>query len=107
MDNDGMEPTSTILIVDDDRDIRSLLADYLESNGYRALCAADGAAMWKLLDAEKECNIKLTESLAMSPASSVSGLFFANPKSIYFQVGKITEEQVTKLKKSLIFYFYC
>src|SRR5471032_531226 len=45
-----MEPTSTILIVDDDRDIRSLLADYLESNGYRALCAGDGAAMWKLLE---------------------------------------------------------
>ena len=45
-----MEPTSTILIVDDDRDIRTLLADYLESNGYRALCAADGTAMWKLLD---------------------------------------------------------
>lgn len=45
-----MEPTSTILIVDDDRDIRTLLADYLESNGYRALCAADGTAMWKMLD---------------------------------------------------------
>ena len=38
------------LIVDDDRDIRSLLADYLESNGYRALAAADGLAMWKLLE---------------------------------------------------------
>ena len=45
-----MEPTSTILIVDDDRDIRTLLADYLESNGYRALCAPDGVAMWKTLD---------------------------------------------------------
>lgn len=50
--------------------------------------------MWELLDAEKECNVKLTESLAMLPASSVSGLYFANPKSTYFQVGKITEEQV-------------
>jgi two-component system OmpR family response regulator len=38
------------LIVDDDRDIRSLLADYLEANGYRALAAADGNAMWKTLD---------------------------------------------------------
>ena len=45
-----MEPTSTILIVDDDRDIRSLLADYLETNGYRTLGAADGTAMWKILD---------------------------------------------------------
>lgn len=51
--------------------------------------------MWKLLDAENQCQVKLTESLAMSPASSVSGLYFANPKSVYFQVGKITEEQVT------------
>ena len=45
-----MEPTSTILIVDDDRDIRSLLADYLETNAYRTLGAADGTAMWKILD---------------------------------------------------------
>jgi len=45
-----MEPTSSILIVDDDRDIRTLLADYLESNGYRTYGAADGTGMWKLLD---------------------------------------------------------
>ncbi|MES2115194.1 MAG: response regulator, partial [Pseudomonadota bacterium] len=45
-----MESLSTILIVDDDRDIRSLLADYLETNGYRTLGAADGTAMWKVLD---------------------------------------------------------
>jgi two-component system OmpR family response regulator len=44
-----MDPISTILIVDDDRDIRTLLADYLETNGYRAACAADGVAMWKAL----------------------------------------------------------
>jgi two-component system OmpR family response regulator len=45
-----MDPISTILIVDDDRDIRTLLADYLEANGYRTQCAADGNGMWKLLD---------------------------------------------------------
>jgi two-component system OmpR family response regulator len=45
-----MDNPSTILIVDDDRDIRSLLADYLEANGYRALAAGDGNAMWKTLD---------------------------------------------------------
>lgn len=50
--------------------------------------------MWKLLDAENECQIQLTESLAMNPAASVSGLYFAHPESLYFQVGKITEEQV-------------
>src|SRR5450830_1917788 len=48
-----MEPTSSILIVDDDRDIRTLLADYLETNGYRTFGAADGVAMWKLLDETK------------------------------------------------------
>lgn len=38
--------------------------------------------------------IKLTESLAMHPAAAVSGLYFSNPKSTYFAVGKITKEQV-------------
>jgi two-component system, OmpR family, response regulator len=45
-----MENTPRILVVDDDRDISSLLADYLEKNGYRTLTAADGKAMWKALD---------------------------------------------------------
>ncbi|TWI60758.1 two-component system OmpR family response regulator [Pseudoduganella lurida] len=48
-----MEPTPSILIVDDDRDIRTLLAEYLETNGYRTHGAADGTAMWKLLDETK------------------------------------------------------
>ena len=38
--------------------------------------------------------IRLTESLAMTPAAAVSGLYFSNPKSSYFAVGKITHEQV-------------
>ena len=45
-----MESLSTILIVDDDREIRSLLAEYLEGNNYRALTAMDGAVMWKTLE---------------------------------------------------------
>lgn len=48
-----MEPSNTLLIVDDDRDIRSLLADYLETHGYTALTAADGNAMWTMLDQHK------------------------------------------------------
>jgi two-component system OmpR family response regulator len=48
-----MEPTVTILIVDDDRDIRTLLADYLDSNGYRTLTAADGSAMWAMLEQKR------------------------------------------------------
>lgn len=39
--------------------------------------------------------IGLTESLAMTPASAVSGLYFSNPKSKYFAVGKICKDQVT------------
>jgi len=45
-----MENPAQILIVDDDREIRTLLAEYLEKNGCRTLTAADGKAMWKTLD---------------------------------------------------------
>jgi two-component system OmpR family response regulator len=46
-----METPATILIVDDDREIGMLLAEYLEKNGYRTAVAADGKAMWKTLEA--------------------------------------------------------
>lgn len=49
--------------------------------------------MWKLLEANK-IGIKLTESLAMSPAASVSGLYFAHPKSSYFATGKLDKDQI-------------
>jgi len=49
-----------------------------------------------LLDAEKEAGIKLTESFAMYPASSVSGYYFSNPESKYFGLGKIEKDQVTE-----------
>ncbi|GIL82179.1 hypothetical protein Vretimale_7178 [Volvox reticuliferus] len=51
-------------------------------------------AMWRLLDAEATTDITLTESLAMWPAASVSGLYFGGRCSSYFAVGKITREQV-------------
>jgi two-component system OmpR family response regulator len=44
-----MDTSNKILIVDDDRDIRSLLAEYLDQNGYSAVMAADGTAMWAAL----------------------------------------------------------
>ena len=50
--------------------------------------------LWKLLDAEHHTGITLTESLAMFPASSVSGLYFAHPQSKYFAVGKIERDQI-------------
>jgi 5-methyltetrahydrofolate--homocysteine methyltransferase len=51
-------------------------------------------AIWKLLDAERNTGITLTESLAMFPASSVSGLYFGHPDSKYFAVGKIERDQI-------------
>ena len=50
--------------------------------------------IWKLLEVEDKIGVKLTESLAMWPAASVSGYYFANPEARYFGVGKIKEDQV-------------
>jgi 5-methyltetrahydrofolate--homocysteine methyltransferase len=55
------------------------------------------ATLWDLLDAEKHTGIQLTESFAMSPGSSVSGLYFAHPDSKYFAVGKLGKDQVQNL----------
>ncbi len=50
--------------------------------------------IWDLLEAEKNTGIRLTETYAMHPASSVSGLYFANPESKYFRVGPIGLDQI-------------
>lgn len=50
--------------------------------------------MWNLMGVEDKTGISLTESLAMLPAASVSGLYFAGPASQYFAVGKIGRDQV-------------
>ncbi|OWP78266.1 methionine synthase [Flavobacterium oreochromis] len=50
--------------------------------------------IWKLLDVENQIGVKLTESMAMWPAASVSGYYFANPQSKYFGLGKIKQDQV-------------
>jgi 5-methyltetrahydrofolate--homocysteine methyltransferase len=57
------------------------------------------ATLWNLLDAEKNTGIKLTESFAMWPGSSVSGLYFAHPESKYFAVGKLGKDQIEDLAK--------
>ena len=49
--------------------------------------------IFDLLEAEKNTGIKLTESFAMYPASSVSGLYFSHPEAKYFNVGKINRDQ--------------
>jgi len=50
--------------------------------------------LWRLLDVEANTGIQITESFAMWPASSVSGLYFAHPKARYFSLGKIGRDQV-------------
>ncbi len=52
------------------------------------------ATLFELLDAENTTGVKLTESFAMWPGSSVSGLYFSHPESFYFGVGKIERDQV-------------
>ncbi len=52
--------------------------------------------LFEILDAEKQAGIKLTESYAMYPASSVSGFYFSNPESKYFGLGKIEKDQVVE-----------
>ena len=51
-------------------------------------------ALFRILDAEAGAGVTLTESYAMWPGSSVSGLYFSHPESRYFGVGKIERDQV-------------
>lgn len=50
--------------------------------------------IWDVLKVEENIGVKLTESLAMWPAASVSGYYFAHPMSKYFGLGKIKEDQL-------------
>ncbi len=50
--------------------------------------------LWSLLDVEANTGMRITESFAMWPGSSVSGLYFAHPESRYFSLGKIGRDQV-------------
>jgi 5-methyltetrahydrofolate--homocysteine methyltransferase len=50
--------------------------------------------LWQLLDVQKNTGMLITESFAMWPGSSVSGLYFAHPEARYFSVGKIDRDQV-------------
>ncbi len=81
----------------------SLSSEELIREKYKGIRPAPGYAacpdhsekkkLFKLLDAHR-IGVELTESCAMTPASSVSGWYFAHPEAKYFNVGKITEEQV-------------
>jgi 5-methyltetrahydrofolate--homocysteine methyltransferase len=77
--------------------------DELLAEKYRGIRPAAGypaqpdhtekATLFRLLDAEAATGIELTESFAMTPPASVSGLYFSHPESHYFGVGKIERDQ--------------
>jgi 5-methyltetrahydrofolate--homocysteine methyltransferase len=55
--------------------------------------------LWQLLDVQRNIGMLITESFAMWPGSSVSGLYFAHPESRYFSLGKIDRDQVADYSK--------
>ena len=55
--------------------------------------------IFKLLNAEKNIGVSLTESMAMTPNSSVSGYYFSHPMSKYFTVGKVQDDQIADYAK--------
>jgi 5-methyltetrahydrofolate--homocysteine methyltransferase len=81
-----------------------LSVDDLIAEKYRGIRPAAGypacpdhtekGTLWKLLDVERATGMRLTESFAMWPGSSVSGLYFAHPEARYFTLGKIDRDQV-------------
>ncbi|MDP3459011.1 MAG: vitamin B12 dependent-methionine synthase activation domain-containing protein, partial [Hyphomonas sp.] len=82
----------------------ALTTEELIAEKYRGIRPAPGypsqpehtekATLFKLLDAERKIGVSLTSSYAMSPAASVSGLYFAHPDAIYFALGRIERDQV-------------
>ncbi len=52
------------------------------------------ATLWKVMNAEKITKITLTDSYAMYPASSVSGIYIAHPEAHYFGLDEVCEDQV-------------
>jgi 5-methyltetrahydrofolate--homocysteine methyltransferase len=82
----------------------TLTNEQLIAEGYRGIRPAPGypaqpdhtekGTLFKLLDGEARAGVKLTESFAMWPGSSVSGLYFSHPDCRYFGVGKIERDQV-------------
>jgi 5-methyltetrahydrofolate--homocysteine methyltransferase len=79
-------------------------ADFIDEK-YRGIRPAAGypacpdhtekGPLWRLLDVQANTGMLITESFAMWPGSSVSGLYFAHPESRYFSLGKIDRDQVT------------
>jgi 5-methyltetrahydrofolate--homocysteine methyltransferase len=84
---------------DEPMDVEAMIAEQ-----YRGIRPAPGypaqpdhtekATLFRLLDAQAQTGLVLTESFAMTPGAAVSGLYFAHPDAHYFGVGKIERDQV-------------
>jgi 5-methyltetrahydrofolate--homocysteine methyltransferase len=85
-------------------DAESLSNEDLIAERYRGIRPAPGypacpdhtekQTLWELLDVEKSTGIELTESMAMWPGASVSGVYYSHPDSQYFVVGRLARDQV-------------
>ncbi len=85
----------------------SLTNDDLVAERFRGIRPAPGypacpdhtekKTLWSLLDATRKTGVTITEHLAMHPAASVCGLYFAHPEASYFNVGEIGRDQVESL----------
>jgi len=83
--------------------------DALIAEEYRGIRPAPGypacpdhtekRTLWQVLEVEERIGMRLTESMAMLPTASVSGLYFAHPEAHYFTVGKIGRDQVADYAK--------
>ncbi|SFR32598.1 methionine synthase (B12-dependent) [Robiginitalea myxolifaciens] len=89
----GYAPNETF---DNDALIREAYRGIRPAPGYPA-CPdhLEKETIWELLEVEKRIGVRLTESLAMWPAASVSGYYFAHEEARYFGLGKILPDQVT------------
>jgi 5-methyltetrahydrofolate--homocysteine methyltransferase len=86
--------------LDEDQLIKEEYQGIRPAPGYPA-CPdhTEKGTLFNLLDAERKAGIRLTESYAMYPASSVSGYYFASPESKYYGLGKIDRDQVAEYAK--------
>jgi 5-methyltetrahydrofolate--homocysteine methyltransferase len=93
----GFEPEETLdneaLVAEKYRGVRP-------APGYPACPEhSEKATLFRLLDAERNADMQLTESFAMLPTAAVSGYYFSHPKSQYFVVGRVSKEQAADYAK--------
>ena len=93
-------PTTIFTICPRSKMIRETYQGIRPAPGYPACPEhTEKGLLWQLLNVQKNAGISITESFAMLPAASVSGIYFSHPESRYFAVGKIDEDQAIDYAK--------